>query len=81
MQGEKDRAINELHMVIEDRTEKEESKLKELEEKFQQQISDIKHIHLTERSKLQGECDRLRSELKFLKIEHSELITNTNVGD
>jgi len=78
---EKDRALNELQMAVEDRADKEENTIKEMEQRFMQQISDIKYIHLTEKSKLQEDYDRVRSELKFLKIEHSELISNTNVGD
>lgn len=41
----------------------------------------MKHLHMSEKAKLQEECDRLKSEMKFLRLEHSELITNTNVGD
>jgi hypothetical protein len=36
---------------------------------------------MIEKNRLQEECDKLKSELKFLRLEHSELISNTNIGD
>lgn len=36
-------------------------------------------MHLREKANLEEECQRIRSELKFLRLEHSELISNTNV--
>ncbi len=44
-------------------------------------MADIRHLHISEKAKLQEESDRLKAELKFLRLEHSELISNTNVGD
>ena len=44
-------------------------------------MADVRHLHLMEKGKLQEETDRLKSELKFLRLEHSELISNTNSGE
>ncbi len=44
-------------------------------------MAEIQHIHLSEKLKLEEDCNRLRAELKFLRLEHSELISNTNVGE
>lgn len=61
--------------------DKESQVVRDLQDKFESQISDMRQLHVAERARLQEECDRLKSELKFLRLEHSELITNTNVGD
>jgi hypothetical protein len=38
-------------------------------------------MHWAERAQLQQESERSKNELKMLRIEHSELVSNTNIGD
>ncbi|CDW88929.1 UNKNOWN [Stylonychia lemnae] len=79
LQNEKDRSTNELSIAIEDRMERENQNIRDLQTKFEFQIEEMRHLNLREKASLEEECQRLKSELKFLRLEHSELISNTNV--
>ena len=41
----------------------------------------MKHMNQDAKMRADGEVTKLKSELRMLRMEHSELISNTNVGD
>lgn len=58
-----------------------ENEIKVLQDKFEKSIEDMKHLHRSEKLKIQEDYERTKNELRILRLEHSELITNTNIGD
>eukprot|EP00347_Sterkiella_histriomuscorum_P021399 403334105 len=79
LQNEKDRSVNELQLTLEEKQEREIQVVSDLQEKFDAYVKDIHHLHIREKASLEEEVQRIKSELKFLRLEHSELISNTNV--
>lgn len=68
-------------MEIEDLLDQKKIEIQNISERFEQQLSDLKHLHFCEKAKLQEETNRAKSDLRMLRLEHDELISNTNVGD
>jgi hypothetical protein len=42
-------------------------------------IEDIKHTHKMEREAIRAECERVKAELRMLRIEHGELISGIDI--
>ncbi len=61
--------------------ETHEGSLRNLEEKYIKQLAEIKDLHSMEVMKLNNDVVKMRSDLKFARLDYQELVSKSDMGD